>query len=111
MRVTWLFPGLFVLLWSTGFIGAKLGLPYVEPFTFLSIRFLCVLVILLPISINGVGTGQVAFVALFARAGVSAAEAFTLSVLYLALGAVGNLPGGALYALNPETRGDPRSSG
>ncbi len=49
MRVTWLFPGLFVLLWSTGFIGAKLGLPYVEPFTFLSIRFLCVLVILLPI--------------------------------------------------------------
>ena len=49
MRLTWLFPGLFVLLWSTGFIGAKLGLPYVEPFTFLSIRFLCVLVILLPI--------------------------------------------------------------
>ncbi len=30
---------LFVLLWSTGFIGAKLGLPYAEPFTFLLIRF------------------------------------------------------------------------
>ncbi len=30
---------LFVLLWSTGFIGAKLGLPYAEPFTFLFIRF------------------------------------------------------------------------
>ncbi len=29
----------FVLLWSTGFIGAKFGLPYAEPLTFLSIRF------------------------------------------------------------------------
>jgi drug/metabolite transporter (DMT)-like permease len=32
-------PTVFVLLWSTGFIGAKWGLPYAEPFTFLSIRF------------------------------------------------------------------------
>lgn len=32
-------PALFVLLWSTGFIGAKLGAPYAEPFTFLSLRF------------------------------------------------------------------------
>ena len=31
-------PVLFVLLWSTGFIGAKLGLPYAEPFTFLGVR-------------------------------------------------------------------------
>jgi len=49
MQVTWVFPGLFVVLWSTGFIGAKLGLPYAEPFTFLSLRFLFVLAILLPI--------------------------------------------------------------
>jgi drug/metabolite transporter (DMT)-like permease len=49
MQVTWAFPGLFVVLWSTGFIGAKLGLPYAEPFTFLSLRFLLVLAILLPI--------------------------------------------------------------
>jgi drug/metabolite transporter (DMT)-like permease len=32
-------PWLFVLLWSTGFIGARYGLPYIEPFTFLLIRF------------------------------------------------------------------------
>jgi drug/metabolite transporter (DMT)-like permease len=32
-------PWLFVLLWSTGFIGARYGLPYIEPFTFLAIRF------------------------------------------------------------------------
>jgi drug/metabolite transporter (DMT)-like permease len=33
-------PVLFVLLWSTGYVGAKFGLPYAEPFTFLSIRLL-----------------------------------------------------------------------
>ncbi len=42
-------PGFFVLLWSTGFIGAKLGAPYAEPFTFLSIRFALVLMILGPV--------------------------------------------------------------
>jgi drug/metabolite transporter (DMT)-like permease len=31
-------PVLFVALWSTGFVGAKYGLPYAEPFTFLLIR-------------------------------------------------------------------------
>lgn len=29
---------MFVLLWSTGFVGAKYGLPYAEPFTFLALR-------------------------------------------------------------------------
>ncbi|EKV29831.1 Permease of the drug/metabolite transporter (DMT) superfamily [Caenispirillum salinarum AK4] len=43
-------PGLFVLLWSTGFIGAKFGLPYVEPFTFLAVRFLLALVLLAPLA-------------------------------------------------------------
>lgn len=37
------FPLLFVLLWSTGFIGARLGLPHVEPLTFLLIRYLLVI--------------------------------------------------------------------
>jgi drug/metabolite transporter (DMT)-like permease len=49
MRIGGLLPGLFVLLWSTGFIGAKLGLPYAEPATFLLLRFLVVLAILLPL--------------------------------------------------------------
>lgn len=35
-------PALFVLLWSTGFIFAKLGAPYSEPFTFLLLRFVLV---------------------------------------------------------------------
>lgn len=39
-------PAIFVLLWSTGFIGARLGLPHAEPATFLMIRFACVAAIL-----------------------------------------------------------------
>lgn len=44
-------PGLFVLLWSTGFIGAKLGLPYAEPLTFLTLRFLLVICLLAAIAL------------------------------------------------------------
>lgn len=40
-------PAVFVFLWSTGFIGAKFGLPYVEPLTFLALRFAIVLALLL----------------------------------------------------------------
>ena len=32
-------PGVFVLIWSTGFVVAKYGLPYAPPLTFLSIRY------------------------------------------------------------------------
>ena len=32
-------PVVFVLIWSTGFIVAKYGLPYAPPLTFLSIRY------------------------------------------------------------------------
>lgn len=31
-------PGVFVLLWSTGFIGVKYGIPYAPPFYFVAIR-------------------------------------------------------------------------
>src|SRR3989344_1989264 len=44
-----LVPLLFVALWSTGFIGAKLGLPYVEPLTFLALRFAIVIVLMLAV--------------------------------------------------------------
>lgn len=40
-------PILFVLLWSTGFVGAKYGLPYAEPFVFLTIRMLAATVLLM----------------------------------------------------------------
>jgi len=44
-------PGLFVLLWSTGFLGAKFGLPHAEPLTFLLIRFALVCAILIPVAL------------------------------------------------------------
>ncbi len=39
-------PVLFVLLWSTGFIGARFGLPYIEPLTFLAVRMAFVVLIM-----------------------------------------------------------------
>ena len=39
-------PLLFVLLWSTGFIGAKFGLPYAEPLSFLSTRYVLVIALM-----------------------------------------------------------------
>ncbi|SOZ50276.1 conserved hypothetical protein; putative TRANSMEMBRANE PROTEIN [Cupriavidus taiwanensis] len=41
-------PWLFVLIWSTGFIVAKYGMPYAEPMTFLFLRFAGVLVLMVP---------------------------------------------------------------
>lgn len=40
-------PILFVILWSTGFIGAKFGLPFAEPFTFLLWRYGFVTILML----------------------------------------------------------------
>jgi drug/metabolite transporter (DMT)-like permease len=44
-------PALFVLLWSTGFIGARLGLPHAEPLTFLSLRYVAVIALMLPLAL------------------------------------------------------------
>ncbi|MBC7621079.1 MAG: DMT family transporter [Candidatus Saccharibacteria bacterium] len=46
-----IFPLLFVVLWSTGFIGARLGLPHIEPLTFLFIRYLAVIACMLAIAV------------------------------------------------------------
>lgn len=47
MKLQKLAPVLFVALWSTGFVGAKYGLPYADPFIFLSIRVLVAALLLL----------------------------------------------------------------
>ncbi|HEY4980898.1 MAG TPA: DMT family transporter [Pseudolabrys sp.] len=44
-------PLLFVLLWSSGFIGARYGLPYIEPLTFLAVRMVFVVLILAAIAL------------------------------------------------------------
>jgi hypothetical protein len=65
-----------------------------------------VLIMQVPITVNGLGTGQAAFVWTFREAGVASAPALALSILFIALGIVGNLPGGLLYAFGaPKERG------
>jgi len=44
-------PGAFVVLWASGFIGGKLGLPYIEPASFLLLRFALVIALMLPIAL------------------------------------------------------------
>ncbi len=44
-------PALFVLMWATGFIGAKYGLPHAGPLSFLSVRYALVIVILLLVAL------------------------------------------------------------
>lgn len=52
-RQAWLaaMPGVFVVLWATGFVGAKLGLPDAEPMTFLVIRFAIVILLLCAVAV------------------------------------------------------------
>ncbi len=44
-KLTNIIPLLFVWLWSTGFIGAKYGLPYIEPYFMLFVRFSIAIVV------------------------------------------------------------------
>ena len=44
-------PPVFVVLWSTGFIGARFGLPYIEPLTFLAVRMALVVLVMAPIAL------------------------------------------------------------
>ena len=77
-------------------LGRSLGIDAPLPVYFAFIPII-LLVMLLPVTINGLGTSQVAFVLFFGIAGVSKPAAFALSVLFVALGVVGNLPGVVLW--------------
>lgn len=46
-----LYPLLFVFLWSTGFIGAKYGLPYAGPLSFLLTRYGCVIALMTAVAL------------------------------------------------------------
>ena len=67
---------LFVLIWSTGFIVAKLGLPFAPTLTFLSLRYAGVLVLLVPLAIlmradwpKGHNMWHIAFAGVLVQAG------------------------------------------
>jgi drug/metabolite transporter (DMT)-like permease len=69
-------PALFVLLWSSAFVGAKFGMPYAEPLTFMCLRFASVTAIFLLLSLifkaswpkNWREVGHIAFVGLLIQA-------------------------------------------
>lgn len=46
-----LIPAVFVVLWATGFIGARYAMPFAEPFTFLVGRFLIAAAVLLVLAL------------------------------------------------------------
>ena len=58
---------------------------------------LIVMVMQLPITPSGLGTSQLAFDLFFRQVGVPSAQAVALSILFVALALVGNLPGVLLY--------------
>ena len=69
-------PVFFVLLWSTGFIVAKFGLPFAPPLTFLTLRCSCVLLVLIPCVLiwkapwpRGSAIGHIAVAGLLMQAG------------------------------------------
>ncbi len=89
------------------YLGAAMGLA--QP---LSIYFafvpLILLVMLLPVTVNGIGTSQAGFVWLFARVGTPAPEAFVLSVLFVGLQFVGNIPGAVFVIARTVSQATPR---
>jgi len=94
-------------------LGRGLGLD-LSMTTYFAFIPLILLFMLLPITFNGIGTSQLAFDWFFVRAaGAPAATVFALSVLFVALGVVGNLPGGVLYVSGRGyalTGGSPRAA-
>jgi uncharacterized protein (TIRG00374 family) len=86
-------------------LGLSLGIhvPLSTYFVFIPI---IVLIMQIPVTVNGLGTTQVAFLQLFVPQGAPEAQVFALSVLFLALGIAGSLPGGLFYAV-----GDARQRG
>lgn len=78
-------------------LGMALGVKAALIWYFAAVPII-VLIMLLPLGPNGIGTGNVAFVWLFAVADVPREQAFPLSVLFILLAVIGNLPGGLLLA-------------
>jgi uncharacterized protein (TIRG00374 family) len=92
--------------WCVGH-GLGIDLPLATYFAFIP---LIVFIMQIPITPNGLGTTQLAFERFFVPQGAPAAPVFALSVVFLALGVLGSLPGGILYAWSgdaPKPRAQP----
>jgi uncharacterized protein (TIRG00374 family) len=83
---------------QTYYLGLALSIPTGFA-TYFALVPLILLVMMVPLTVYGLGTSQAAFVWFFGTAGVPPDDGFALSVLFIALGVVGNLPGGVLYLI------------
>lgn len=88
---------------QTWLLGLALHLPQGPITYFAFVPMICVLM-MLPISVAGLGVAQAAFVWFFAHAGVASADALALSFLFIGLAIFGNLPGAFAYAVLPGSR-------
>ena len=87
VKLTRFAPLVFVLLWSTGFVGAKYALPYADPFIFLSVRVLIAAALLFavaalmksPILIGGSAIRKSAVIGVFLHAAYLGGVFFAIS--------------------------------
>jgi uncharacterized membrane protein YczE len=79
-------------------IATSLGIQ-AEPIVFFAAAAVYMLILRLPVAPDGWGTGELAAIAVFSLTGVSAAAAFTVSVVFHFLGLVAALPGFVFLAL------------
>jgi uncharacterized protein (TIRG00374 family) len=86
-------------------LGQALGLtlPLATYFAFIP---LIVFIMQIPITPNGLGTTQLAFERFLVPQGAPRPEVVALSFLFLALGILGSLPGGLLYAIDHRLEGE-----
>lgn len=81
-------------------LGIALGLT-ISPEWYFALIPIIIVILILPISVAGFGSGNLAFEQLFAHAGVEPAAALALSVWFILLGPLGSLPGGIGALLVP----------
>jgi uncharacterized membrane protein YbhN (UPF0104 family) len=84
-----------LLAWVIG-RGLGIALPFAYYWVFMPLN---ILVTLLPLSVGGFGVPQGAMVWSLGPLGISATEAFLLSLLFTIAGTIGNLPGALLYVM------------
>jgi len=95
MLISLLFQGISVLIGYLCAAALQLSLPLVH---FISFIPLITLLSMLPVSINGIGIQDGAFVLFFGKVGVVPAEAFSMSLLFHAYRMMVGLVGGLVYA-------------
>ena len=81
-------------------LGIALGLT-ISPQWYFALIPIVIVILILPISVAGLGSGNLAFEQLFRHAGVDPALALALSVWFLMLGPLGSLPGGLAALVVP----------